>query len=67
VVENPVSSCERCGAPTVEIGLLGGEHQLTMHSCSNCDHRSWRRNGERTGLRDVLDSVATTGRRRRSA
>ena len=56
--------CERCTAPTVEIALLEGDNRLTMRSCSHCDHRAWHRAGERVAIGAILDSVATTGRRR---
>jgi hypothetical protein len=56
--------CTRCKAPTVEIRLAAGEDQLLMRSCSRCDHRVWLRAGSPAELDEVLDSVATTGRRR---
>ena len=56
--------CERCKAPIVEIRLHAGEDQLLLRSCSRCDHRVWLREGSRAGIGEVLDSVATTGRRR---
>jgi hypothetical protein len=64
VPETSVHPCERCGATTVQIALLAGEQRLTMHSCSRCDHRMWRRAGERVAIGTILDSVAETGRRR---
>jgi DNA-directed RNA polymerase subunit RPC12/RpoP len=60
----PSTSCSRCGAPTVRIGLLDSSARLTMQSCSNCDHRVWLRDGVPTRLGAVLDSVAQTGRRK---
>ena len=62
--ETNVDRCERCGAPTIEIGLLEGDNRLTMYSCSNCDHRTWQRAGRRVAIGEILDSVASTGRRR---
>ncbi len=56
--------CDRCKAPTVEIKLHAGEDRLLMRSCSRCDHRVWLREGALAGIDEVLDSVATTGRRR---
>ena len=56
--------CERCSAPTVEIGLLDGTARLLMRSCSRCDHRTWLRDGHRAGIGDVLAAVGTSGRRR---
>lgn len=56
--------CQRCKAPTVEIKLHAGDDVLLMRSCSRCDHRVWLREGAPAAIGEVLDSVATTGRRR---
>ncbi len=59
--------CARCGEETVEIGLTVDGHRLVMRSCSNCDLRSWHRNGEAVELDGVLtDLSATKTRYRRS-
>ena len=58
--------CERCSAPTVEIGLLDASARLLMRSCSRCDHRTWLRDGRRAAITDVLAAVGTSGRRRSS-
>ncbi|MCZ7631715.1 MAG: hypothetical protein M5U19_22810 [Microthrixaceae bacterium] len=51
----------------VEIGLTVDGHRLVMLSCSNCDLRSWHRDGEMVHLDGVLtDLTATRTRYRRS-
>ena len=64
MAETTPPPCQRCKAPTVEIRLHAGEDALLMRSCSRCDHRVWLREGTPAGIDEVLDSVATTGRRR---
>jgi hypothetical protein len=58
------TSCERCGAPTVEIGLLKSSAQLLLRSCSRCDLRTWLQDGRPAPMEAVLAAVSTSGRRR---
>lgn len=64
MADTATTPCQHCKAPTVEIKLHAGEDALLMRSCSRCDHRVWLREGAQAAIGDVLDSVATTGRRR---
>jgi hypothetical protein len=48
-------ACPRCDAPLVEITVGRG---LILRSCSRCDGRWWRRDGDTVGLDDVLSAVA---------
>lgn len=59
--------CPSCGDDVVEIGLTVDGHRLVMVSCSNCDLRSWHRDGEVVKIDGVLtDLSATRTRYRRS-
>ncbi|MCB0952081.1 MAG: hypothetical protein KDB13_05035, partial [Microthrixaceae bacterium] len=59
--------CPSCGDELVEIGLTVDGHRLTMVSCSECDTRSWHRDGDAVELDGVLtDLSATKTRYRRS-
>ncbi|MFV0316659.1 MAG: hypothetical protein ACK5O2_06815 [Microthrixaceae bacterium] len=60
-------NCVNCGDEVVEIGLTVDGHHLTMLSCSQCDTRSWRRDGDSVAFDGVLtDLSATRTRYRRS-
>lgn len=62
-----MASCSACGHVQVEIGLTIDGSRLIMSSCSNCDTRSWRRDGESVELDGVLhDLSAVPTRYRRS-
>jgi len=51
--------CPRCRAATlVEITMNVHDQRVTLHSCPSCEQRWWDREGERIGLRSVLDLVA---------
>ena len=52
-----MSSCNACGNEQVEIGLTIDGSRLIMRSCSNCDTRSWHRDGEHVGLDGVLHDI----------
>lgn len=58
------SACPRCSSPTVEITLFDGTAELTMRSCSACDHRTWYRAGEPASKVDVLTTVGTASKRK---
>jgi hypothetical protein len=64
MAETRTQPCARCGAPTVEIGLLDGPRRFVMRSCSRCELRTWTKDGAPAAVGDVLRAVATTGRRR---
>lgn len=53
--------CPNCAGSLVEIKL--GE-DLTMQSCSRCERRSWLRGGQAADLRQALDVVARSGKRK---
>lgn len=62
-----MSSCQGCGHEVVEIGLVIDGARLVMTSCSTCDTRSWRRDGDPIELDGVLtDLSAVPTRYRRS-
>jgi hypothetical protein len=64
-VENDVATCAACGKEMVEIALtIDGSH-LTMRSCSNCDTRSWHRDGESVELGGVLHDISAVPTRYR--
>jgi hypothetical protein len=48
----------------VEITIEVDGAPLTMSSCSGCDVRSWRADGDALDLPEVLDRVAPTKSRR---
>ena len=58
-------ACAGCGDETVEIGLTIDGHRLVMRSCSNCDLRSWHRDGETVELDGVLTDISSTKTRYR--
>jgi len=57
--------CDSCGQELVEIGLLIDGSEITMQSCSGCDHRSWHRGTERVELGGVLADLSATPTRYR--
>jgi len=61
-VEAVEARCSQCGTPVVEIHLAGGPSNMTMRSCSTCDHRSWYRHGIEVPLEGVLDTLGTRPR-----
>jgi len=63
-VPNPVARCATCDSPLVEITIDVDGAPLTMSSCSACDMRSWRHDGDAVDLPEVLDRVAPTKSRR---
>lgn len=60
-----MSSCQRCGNEMVEIGLTIDGSRLVMRSCSTCDTRSWRRDGETVELDGVLTDISSVPTRYR--
>lgn len=63
-VTEPTHRCV-CGDELVKIDLLIDGEELTMHSCSRCDARSWHRKGERVQLGGVLTDLSATQTRYR--
>lgn len=57
--------CQACGNELVEIGLTVDGHRITMTSCSECDTRSWHRDGEYVELEGVLTDLSSTRTRYR--
>jgi hypothetical protein len=63
-VPKPVARCAICDSPVVEITIDVDGAPLTMSSCSGCDVRSWRQEGDPLDLPEVLDRVAPDKPRR---
>jgi hypothetical protein len=57
-VPKSVARCTTCDSPLVEITIEVDGAPLTMSSCSGCDVRSWRHDGDALALPEVLDRVA---------
>lgn len=57
--------CAQCGEPVVEINLLIDGQAITMRSCSECDTRSWHRDGHEIDLGGVLADLSNTPTRYR--
>jgi transposase-like protein len=52
-------TCPYCRSHSlVEIGMNLNGDRVIMHSCPACERRWWDRDGQRVGLRSVLDLVA---------
>lgn len=51
------SRCPRCHRTLVEITINLEGDEVTMRSCSACDHRSWQREGEAVDLEGVLTDL----------
>lgn len=49
--------CTSCAGHLVSISLVRGDGAMTMESCSRCDTRCWRRDGEVTDLTGVLGTM----------
>lgn len=58
-------NCVGCGQVVVEINLLIDGEDLTMRSCSNCDHRSWHRGGTQVDLGGILADLSSSPTRYR--
>lgn len=58
-------ACVDCGQEVVEIHLLIDGEDLTMRSCSFCDHRSWHRGGAPVDLGGILADLSSTPTRYR--
>jgi hypothetical protein len=63
-VSKPAARCATCDSPLVEITIDVDGAPLTMSSCSGCDVRSWRHDGDAVDLSEVLDRVAPSKSRR---
>lgn len=64
MARSSVPPCPTCAAPLIEI-RLGDE--LSLRSCSRCDHRWWRRAEVAAGIDEVLGVVAGGCTLRRAA
>jgi hypothetical protein len=51
------SRCPRCDRSLVEITITLEGDDVTMRSCSACDHRSWQREGQAVDLDGVLTDM----------
>lgn len=58
-------TCRACGNELVEIALTVDGSRLLMRSCSNCDTRSWHRDGESVQLDGVLHDISAVPTRYR--
>jgi len=62
-----VDICERCGGSLVIITINVSEGARTLQSCSRCDRRSWRADGEPIKLDGVLADLSDDAARRAEA
>lgn len=46
--------CPHCHRRLVEIGVRLGDIRVTMHACSDCDHRWWDLDGRPLDLDVIL-------------
>jgi hypothetical protein len=51
--------CEICGGDLVEIELTVDGSDLVMRSCSTCDTRTWRRDGEDVEFDGVIADISS--------
>lgn len=58
--------CPNCRRTTVQITLDRPAGPLTMHSCSYCDRRWWRRDTVLQPFEAVLEDLATTRRQKKA-
>ena len=56
-------TCHRCGATTTEISLLIDGANFKLLNCSECDNRTWRRDGEQVSLDRVLADLSSADTR----
>ena len=62
-----VDTCERCGGTLVIITINVAEGTRTLQSCSKCDRRSWRADGEPVKLDGVLADLSDDAAKRAEA
>jgi hypothetical protein len=62
-----VDTCERCGGSLVVITINVAEGTRTLQSCSRCDRRSWRADGEPVKLDGVLADLSDDAAKRAEA
>jgi len=55
--------CEQCGGDLVEIELTVDGRDLVMSSCSTCDTRTWRSDGEEVEFDGVIADLSSSDRR----
>ena len=54
-------TCPLCNiANLVTIAMTVNQRQLTLHSCSRCETRWWKADGDQVGLGDVLNAARKT-------
>jgi hypothetical protein len=54
-------TCPLCNiANLVTIAMTVNQRQLTLHSCSRCETRWWKADGDQVGLGDVLQAARKT-------
>jgi hypothetical protein len=61
----PTARCEVCGGDLVEIELTVDGRDLVMSSCSTCDTRTWRSDGDAIELDGVIADLSSAPRRYR--
>jgi hypothetical protein len=59
-----IDPCPSCSSPLVTIELSPA---LAMRSCSVCEQRWWRRDGDETAFTGVRADVRVLGARRRAS
>ncbi len=58
---NTAMTCPLCKiANLVTIAMTVNQRQLTLHSCSRCETRWWKADGDQVGLGDVLQAARKT-------
>ena len=59
--KEPHMTCPLCNiANLVTIAMTVNQRQLTLHSCSRCETRWWKADGDQVGLTDVLHAARKT-------
>lgn len=54
-------TCPLCNiANLVTIAMTVNQRHLTLHSCSRCETRWWKSDGDQVGLTDVLQAARKT-------
>ena len=62
-----MDTCDRCGGTLVIININVAEGSRTLQSCSKCDRRSWRADGEPVKLDGVLADLSDDAAKRAEA
>lgn len=65
MTDGAAEKCRACEYPLVAITMMVDGNELRMHSCDNCDTRSWNLGGAPIDLELVLQQVGEHSGRRR--